>query len=411
MIQRFLQHRFPNGLTLLAEKMSGVRSAAMSLLVPAGGSNDPVGRSGSATILSEWTLRGAGARDSRALTNHLDALGLQRSSSAGVLNTRFGAAALADRVTEGLETYADIVRRPRLEESDFEPACELALASLAGIDDDPRQKLLIKLREHHWPWPLGRNTMGVAEEIEALTAGDLRADFRARYTPAGAVLAVAGDIDLDALKGRVESLFGDWHAAAPAAVAARQAPAKIHFEEQKSEQTHIGLAYGVVSELHPDYYAARLAIEALSGGMSGRLFTEIREKKGLVYSVSASYSSLPGQAAVMGYAGTSNERAQQTLDAFVQELHRLSHGITEDELFRAKIGLKASIIMSNESSSSRAGALTQDYLLRGTLRTMQQVLAALDAVTLDDVNRYLAGNRPGNFTVVIVGPKELVIPA
>jgi predicted Zn-dependent peptidase len=312
---------------------------------------------------------------------------------------------------EGLEVYADVVRRARLDAEGFEPARDLALQSLAGIDDDPRQKLLIKLRECHWPWPFGRNAMGETPDLEALTPDEARADYQSRYTPANAILAVAGDIDLDRLKDQVEGLFGDWAAPAPKPVEAASTGSKRHFEKQDTEQTHIGLAYSAVSESHPEYYAARLAIEALAGGMSGRLFTEIREKKGLVYSVSANYASLPNLAAVMGYAGTSNERAQQTLDQFIFELRRLSDGITADELSRAKIGLKASTIMSNESSSSRAGALAQDYLLRGQIRTMQQILAAIDGVTLDDVNAYLAGNRASNFTLVIVGPKELEMPA
>ncbi|CAA9445328.1 MAG: hypothetical protein AVDCRST_MAG64-4487, partial [uncultured Phycisphaerae bacterium] len=111
MPERYFQHTFANGLTLLAEQMPGVQSAAMTFLVPAGAATDPVDRSGSATVLSDLVLRGAGARDSRALTDYLDSLGLQRSSSVGVHHTRFGCAALATRVMQGLEVYADIVRR------------------------------------------------------------------------------------------------------------------------------------------------------------------------------------------------------------------------------------------------------------------------------------------------------------
>lgn len=151
MAERYFQHTFPNGLTLLAEQMPGMQSAAMTLMLKAGASTDPVDRSGSATVLSDLVLRGAGARDSRQLTEYLDSLGLQRSSGVGVYHTRFACAALAAKVIEGIAAYADIVQRPHLPEVGFQAGRDLALQALAGIEDEPRQKLLIKLREWHYP--------------------------------------------------------------------------------------------------------------------------------------------------------------------------------------------------------------------------------------------------------------------
>src|SRR4030095_8419741 len=142
---RYFQHTFANGLTLLGEKMPGMQSAAMTLLLPAGSSTDPVDRLGSATVLSDLVLRGAGSRDSRQLTDYLDSLGLQRSSSVGIHHTRFSCAALASKVMESLPTYADIVRRPHLPPTGFEAARDLALQALAGIEDERRQKGLITL--------------------------------------------------------------------------------------------------------------------------------------------------------------------------------------------------------------------------------------------------------------------------
>jgi predicted Zn-dependent peptidase len=407
---RYFQHTFPNGLTLLAERMPGMQSAAMSLLVPAGSSTDPVDRSGSATVLSDLVLRGAGARDSRQLTDYLDKLGLQRSSSVGVHHTRFGCAALASRVFEGLPVYSDIVRRPHLPETGFAAARDLSLQALAGLEDDPRQKLLIKLREWHFPSPFGRSSMGKKENLEKLTVDLAKADHGRRYHAKDSILAVAGNVDFRQLKAEVERHFGDWNGQEHPAFEVMPPPGRFHHEEQKSEQTHIGIAYRSIEETDPDYYTLRMAMEVLSGGMSGRLFTEVREKRGLCYSVWAGYSSLKGQGAVMGYAGTSNERAQATLDCFVGELHRLSDGVTPEELERAKIGLKASTIMSGESTSSRAGAIAHDYFMRGRIRTLDEIKNAIDAVTVDKVNAYLKNNAPGPFTIVTVGPKELKLP-
>jgi len=408
--ERYFQHTFGNGLTLLGEQMPGMVSAAMTLLVPAGSAGDPIDRSGSSTVLSDLVLRGAGGRDSRQLTDYLDSLGLQRSSSVGVFHMRFGSAAVGAKVIEGLGAYADIIRRPHLPQSGFESARDLALQALEGIDDEPRQKLMIKLREWFFPSPYGRNSMGRKEDLEKLTLELMKADHGRRFHAQGAILALAGNIDFDEIRGVTEKLFGDWEGAEPAAPELMPPPGRFHHEEQQSEQTHIGIAWPSVPETDPEYYTVRMAIEVLSGGMSGRLFTEVREKRGLCYSVWAGYSSLKGQGSILGYAGTSNDRAQATLDCFLGELHRLREGVTAAELERAKTGLKASTIMQGESTSARSGAIAHDYFMRGRLRTLEEIKNAIDSVTVEQVNAYLKAHEAGPFTIVTVGPKALKLP-
>jgi predicted Zn-dependent peptidase len=408
--ERYFQHTFANGLTLLAERMPAMQSAAMTLLLPAGAASDPVDRSGSATVLSDLVLRGAGKRNSRQLTEYLDSLGLQRSSSVGIHHSRFSCAAVAHKVVEGMATYADIVCRPHLPEDGFVAGRDLALQALSGIDDEPRQKLMIKLREWHFPSPYGRNTMGEPADLEKLTLDLVKEDWKQRYHARDGILAVAGNVEFSELRSEVERHFGSWDGRPVPEFQVMPPPGRIHHEDQKSEQTHIGIAYHSIPETDKDYYTVRLAIEILSGGMSGRLFTEVREKRGLCYSVSAGYSSLKGHGSIMCYAGTSNERAQATLDCVFAELHRLRDGVTEAELARAKTGLKAATIMQGESTSARAGAIAHDYFMRGRIRTLEEIKNAIDSVTLEKVNAYLKKHEPGPFTMVTVGPKELKLP-
>jgi predicted Zn-dependent peptidase len=408
--QRFLQHTFSNGLTLLAEQMPEMQSGAMTLLVTAGSATDPVDRSGSATVVADLILRGAGERDNRQLTEYLDSLGLQRSSSVGVHHTRLGCAALAGKVIQSLSAYADIVQRPQLPEAGFQAGRDLALQALVSVDDDPRQKLMLKLREWHWPSPYGRSSMGTRDHLEKLTLDLVKADFDMRFGPNNAIISFAGNIDFEQLKNEVEKHFGGWKQQPGATITQMPAPGNFYHETQESEQTHIGIAYPTITETHPDYYSARMAVEILSGGMSGRLFTEVREKRALCYSVGASYSSLTDVASNFGYAGTSNDRAQATLDCFLGELHRLSDGVTNEELDRAKIGLKASTIMTGESTSARAGTIAHDFFIRGRIRTLEEIKSAINAVTVDQVNEYLKRSTPGPFTIVTVGPKPLDVP-
>jgi predicted Zn-dependent peptidase len=212
------------------------------------------------------------------------------------------------------------------------------------------------------------------------------------------------------VRDAVEKYFGSWNGREHAAFELLPPPGNVHHEPQASEQTHIGIAWPSVPETSEDYYTVRMAVEVLSGGMSGRLFTEVREKRGLCYSVWAGYSSLKGLGSIFGYAGTSNDRAQATLDCFVGELHRLQKGVTTQELDRAKIGIKASTIMQGESTSARAGAIAHDFFMRGRIRTLEEIKAAIDAVTVDRVNAYLKDHPAGPFTFVTVGPKALKMP-
>jgi predicted Zn-dependent peptidase len=406
---RFFVHKFANGLTLLGEKMPAVQSAAMTLLLPAGSATDPAGRSGSAAVLGDLVLRGAGSRDSRQLSDYLDSLGLQRSSSVSVYHTRLGCAAVADRVVESLATYADIVRRPHLPEAGFDAARDLSLQGLEGLEDDPRQKLLVKLREWFLPSPLGNNPMGKAGDLKKLTLEFCKEDWKERYHAGCAILALAGNIEFKKILDEASKHFGDLPGKKEKPLELTPPSKPYHHERQKSEQTHIGIAYPSVPETDADYYLIRAAMEVFGGGMSGRLFTEVREKRALCYNVWAGYGSTKSSGAIFSYAGSSNERAQATLDCIIGEIHRLTKGITQAELDRAKIGLKAGTIMQGESTSARSGAIAHDYFMRGRIRNLDEIKGEIDRLTVDQVNRFLASHPPGPFTIVTVGPKKLKV--
>src|SRR5262249_31387105 len=151
-----------------------------------------------------------------------------------------------------------------------------------------------------------------------------------------------------------------------------EVPEKRAHLEKETTQTQIGIAYPSVPIGHPDYYAALGAVNVLSGGMSARLFTEVREKRGLCYAVWATYQTLRDRASVLCYAGTTNERAQETLDVMLGELKRLQEGIEKEEVERVQAGLKSSLIMQEESTSARAGTLASDWYYLGRVRTFDE---------------------------------------
>jgi predicted Zn-dependent peptidase len=322
---------------------------------------------------------------------------------------RFSASMLGKNLLAVLPVYADIVKRPQFPEEGFEPARDLALQQLDAIEDEPSHKLSLMLRERHYPWPYGRPSVGRREDLEGLTAEVLRAHYNARFTPQGAILAVAGMFHWGDLVKVVQEEFGKWAPLAGPSLEEKAAPRGNFHLPQETNQSQIGLAWDTVADSHADSILMQTALNVLSGGMGARLFTEIREKQGLCYSVHAGYASLKKTGAVFGYSGTSPDRAQRTLDSFLVELKRLAKGVTGEELERARIGMKSRVIMQGESSGARAGAIAYDFYHRGRTRTLEELRALIEGVTLERVNAFLAANPVKDLTVVTIGPQELTV--
>lgn len=407
MAQAVYQHTFSNGLTLLAERMEHVRSAALNFLIPAGCSYDPAGQLGIAAVLSELITRGAGARNSRELTLALDNLGLDRDESVGPMHIRFWGATLARNLPAALEIYADILRRPHFPAEELDAVQALALQDLQSLEDEPRQKVLIELRQRHYPPPLGQDRHGTVEGLESLTVGKIQAHYRRLFNPRGTILSIAGNIEWESLRDQVGQLLGDWKAVeVPTLTLGKRASNRAHLAKDTT-QTQIALAYASVPIGDADYYAAMGAVNVLSGGMSARLFTEVREKRGLCYAVWASYQTFKDRASVLCYAGTTNERAQETLQVVLGELRRLQDGIEPEEVERVQAGLKSSLIMQEESTSARAGTLASDWYYLGRVRGFDEIQAAINALTPDLIVRHLRRCPPRDFSIVTLGPKPL----
>jgi predicted Zn-dependent peptidase len=409
--QQVYQHVLPNGLTLLAERMDHVRSAALNILVPAGAAFDPPGQLGVATVLAGMITRGAGDRDSRELSLALDNLGVDRDESVGAVNMRLWGSTLARNVPAALDIYADILLRPHLKDDELEPLRMLAVQDIESLEDSPQAKVMVELRRRYYPPPINKDRRGVASDIESLTADRVRAHFRRFVRPNRVIISVAGNIEWEPLKAQVERLFGKWEPGEAADVVPQpHAPQSAHLEKD-TQQTQIAFAYPSVPLAHPDYFAARATAGVLSGGMSARLFTEVREKRGLCYSVGVGYETFRDRGTMIGYAGTGADRAQETLDVTFAELHRLKEGITDDEIDRVKAGLKSSLIMAEESTGARASSIASDWYYLGRIRPFDEIKDAIEGLTPAAVLGYLERYPVRDVTLVTLGPAPLTLPA
>ena len=407
MTERVDKHILKSGMVLVGEPMEAVESVAFGFMLPAGAARLPEGCCGAGNVICDWIFRGAGERDNRQLGDALDGLGLHRASSAGSSHISIGSALEAENLTDALDLYADIILRPQLKEEQFELARQLAIDSVLALDDDPRQKVMLKLREQFYPSPLGRSTVGDIKELKALTAERTREIIKDNFNLSEVIFAVAGKYDFDAVAGQIEKLFeSDGRKPIEASGLGEKGSTYTHLNNDGA-QVHIGLMTETVKPTDEDYYNARVAVSVLSGGMSARLFTEVREKRGLCYAIGARYHGLKEAAGMMCYAGTTPEKGQETLDCVIGEFDRLSEGISEEEIQRAKVGLKSALILQSESSSSRAGRIASDYYMYGRVRSLDEIKNKVEETSVDSVLAFLRNNKFKDYTVVTIGPKEV----
>lgn len=408
-------HTLRCGTPLVIEAMPGVRSVGFTWLVPAGSATEPENRQGLGAMWSELLLRGAGELDSRGQADAFDVLGVSRSADVSTFHMRLSFTLLGSRVLAALPMIADMVRAPRMEEASVEPARDLCLQALESLADDPQERAVLTLRARHADPPLNRSGMGTAEGLAALTREDLLDGWRVRAAPRGSIISIAGDIEAaggaGALAEQMDRVLSGWSGTAPAVVVGKSSTrGTYHHIADKSSQVQVVLMHDAPSETNPDSRLERVVSSVLSGGMAARLFTEVREKRGLCYSVSQSYAAERDYGRCLAYVGTTPERAQESLTVLLAELRRINTPdgrITREEFDRAMIGIRSGIIFSGESTGARAASLAGDQHRLGRPRSLGEILARYESITLDEVNAYLARRVLGPITIVTLGQSEL----
>lgn len=401
------REQLPNGLWLLAEPVAGAQSLSMTCLTPAGLSAQRDDQRGSAPMLAEMVCRGAGGRSAREHSDALDQLGVERGTSVDTHHLRLGATMIGAKRAEALPLLLDMIRQPNLDADALEPSRALCLQSIDALADEPQQRVMIELRRCHYPEPFNRSPLGQREHLARMTLDEVRNFWKQSCVPGETILAFAGRFDWDALRDQVRELLGDWQGAWTEPEPRTEPQRGYSPITAETSQVHIGLAYDALPEHDERSFLQRAGAAVLSGGMSGRLFTEVREKRGLCYAVHASYNGQKHRGVMVGYAGTTTPRAQETLDVMRHELTRLSEGVTQSEFDRAIVGMKSRLVMQGESTSARAGSIARDQYLLGHPRTLDELAAKVDAITLDKLNAFLAEHPPGEMTIVTIGPNAL----
>lgn len=406
-IQDFYQLK--NGMVLLGERLEHVHSVSFQFMLPAGAGLLPDGYCGAGAVITDWLFRGAGSRTSRELIQELDHHGVHRSSSLSAHHLLLNASLEQSSLASALDLYADIILRPQLSADQFELSRQLTVSDLEGLDDDPRQKSMILLYEQFYPDPLGRPAVGKSEQLKTLTSS-ATADIAKQIFDSGRVIfSICGNYDFESVCSQMERLFGNTSdEGLPESPPQKTGSDYTHFPSEGA-QVHIGLMTQAPAFASSCFYDISAAVSILSGSMSSRLFTEVREKRGLCYAVGARYRSLKDFAGISCYAGTTPEKAQETADVIIDQFRKLKDGITEDELQRAKVGLKTSLIMQSESTASRCSGIASDYFMLSRIRQLDEIRNAIETLSVDSVLGTLAQHPFENFTAVTIGSKNVSI--
>ena len=403
-----------NGLTVVVESNPGVRSAGVVWMLPAGAASDPADRLGLSALWAELLMRGAGDHDSRSQADAFDRVGADRSARVSSRFLSLSLSVVGDRLHEALPLLVDMVRSPRFDEASVGPSKELCLQAIEALKDDPGERAVLGARARHLTPPFNRSTMGSVEGIRATTREELVERWRERAAPRGSILAVAGNVDPAKIASQLETLLSGWEGAADEPVPSGEAPRGYAHETDKTNQVQIILAADAPAEPDDRSLLEKLAVSVLSGGMSSRLFTEVREKRGLCYSVHARYGGDRDFGLLSADVGTQPDRAQQSIEVLFEELRRITTPegrVTPEEFARAVVGMKSRLVFSGESTGARASALAGDTHRLGRPRSLDEVASKIDTITLDRLNEYLATRSLGRVTVQTVGPDALVMPA
>ncbi len=407
-----MQTTLDNGLRIAVQPIDSMQSVSLRLMIPSGVIHQDNSQLGIASVCAELLLRGTTTRTSQQQADDFDLAGAVRDSSAGSHSTSVSMTTLGTRFDEAIPLVAQMVLDPSMNDESFESSRVMAQHALASLADDPQQRAVLAARERHLPEPYNRSSYGTESSLAALIADTTRQWWNTHAQPNGSIIGIAGSINPDEAVKHISDHFGNWSGTAPLPHISTGAPRGYAHETDDTNQVQIIIVNDAPHAGHDDEINEQLAVSVLSGGMSGRLFTEVREKRALCYAVSASYRAEREHGLVTSYVGTTPERAQESLDVLHEQLQAIKAGdVTQEEFDRAKIGLKSRVIFSGESTSARSAGLVADILKRDNPRTLAQIINQIDSVELDGFNEYLRRRELGTLTIQTLGPAALNPPA
>ena len=400
------QHRLSNGFRIVTENMPGLASATIGIWVGAGARHEATSQNGIAHFLEHMAFKGTKRRSALQIAEAIEDVGGYINAYTSREVTAYYARVLENDVPLALDVIADILLNPVFDENEIEIERGVILQEIGQALDTPDDVIFDWLQETAYPdQPMGRTILGPTERVSAFSKVDLSKFVGQHYGPEQMILSAAGSIDHDALVKMAEELFGHM----TPTPAFDLSPSKFvggEVRQTKSlEQAHFALAFESPGYRADDIYVAQIYASALGGGMSSRLFQEVREKRGLCYTIFAQAGAHADTGMTTIYAGTSAEQLGELAKITVDEMKRAASDMSPAEVARARAQMKAGLLMGLESSSNRAERLARLIQIWDRIPPLEETVSMIDAVTTGDVRDFvekIAGSAPA--ALALYGP-------
>jgi predicted Zn-dependent peptidase len=401
-----------SGIRILTETMPEVRSVTLGVWVGVGSRDEPTEIGGVTHWLEHLLFKGTNTRTARDIAVTFDQVGGELNAFTAKEFTCFYARTLDADTGTAVEVVADMLQHSLIREEDVLSERQVVLEEISMHEDQPDDIIHDVFLETLWgAHPLGRRVLGSTETIQAMTRDQIDAYYRLHYRPGNLVIAAAGSLTHDAIVEAVQKAFRDAPPSPQRGVrAGEQAPAirpGFTVVPRKTEQAHLVYGTGGISRNDDRRWALGVLNIVLGGGMSSRLFQEVREKRGWVYSIYSMHSSFADTGTFDIYAGTAPERARDVLEITRAEIDAIiADGLTDEEIERGKGHLKGNLVLGLEDTSGRMSRLGKGELCHGEILTPDEIVSRIDGVTTDDVSAVAAellGRQP--WALAVIGPE------
>jgi len=402
----------PNGLTVIAETMPHLRSVSIGLWVRSGSRREAAAVNGMAHFIEHMVFKGTQRRTAEQIAREVDSVGGLLDAFTSKEMVCFNAKVMDEHLPLAFDVLSDMVLHPLFAAEDIAKEKQVVLEEIKADDDNPESLAHEVLTANFWRGhPLGWPILGRRATVRGFTRGDMMKCFRPWYAPNNIIITAAGHIELAQLVELVSGPFGSLAThQGPAANGPRPEPhARLASRNKPAlEQAHITIAVPSYPLTHPSRYAAAVLNNILGGGMSSRLFQNIRERQGLAYAVFSELSNYSDAGMLSIYAGTGRQTVERVLRLVAEEFHKMEREpVAADELRRAKDQIKGSLLLSLESTGTRMSSLARQEMYFGRFFGIEEILAALEAVTREDVQQIAREFfQPEKIAVTVIGPLD-----
>ncbi|MDJ0930276.1 pitrilysin family protein [Breoghania sp.] len=395
-----------NGLTIVTDRMPHLETAALGVWVRVGSRNETESQHGLTHLLEHMAFKGTRRRSARDIAEEIEAVGGELNASTSVENTAYYVRVLAQDVPLAVDLLSDILGNSVIDPQELKREQHVILQEIGGVQDSPEDWAFDLMQKTAWPGqPLGRTILGTPTTVRAFTPESIREYLDTHYRAGSMVLSAAGKVDHDEIVKLAKERFGDF----PTGPGVPFLPAQYHGGENRRVrdlmEAQLLLGFEGKPYKHPDYYTIQILAAVLGGGMSSRLFQEVRETRGLCYAVSSFHWPFTDTGLFGIYAASGEDDLEELMPVLLGELARAGDAIKEDEVARARAQIRASLMMAMESPVMRAGQIARQMMVYGYCLEPSEIVERIDAVTADDVRRVAAETFGGKIpTVSAVGP-------